>query len=891
MGGGLNLTLPDGDKYVFRRFLTHSVDAKNIRCIMGDEKGYMWVGTSDGLYVFHPDTLIARPHRYFHYSYGNRKLLANQVKYVMRDSKGQVWVGTQGGGLSYCKPNQGYGNLSFTHFTKGDGLVDDVVQSIAEDDEGRLWIATEYGISRFLPVTRTFENFFFSNAVQGNVYSESTVAKLSDGRLLFGTNYGMVIIDPEKIVSPQTITHVVLTNFKVNGVSMHPGEGDSPLMHALAYTDKIELMHYQNSFVVEFSTFDYSVANGSQYTYKLEPFDTDWSEPSSLNFAVYKKMAPGTYRLHVKACNSAGIWSETETILEITIKPPFWRSSIAYMLYFVIICTVLYVTFRIVRKFNTLRNRIEVEKQLTDYKLMFFTNISHEFRTPLTLIRGALEKIEDLGPVSEEMTYPVRLMHKSTERMLRLINQLLEFRKMQSNKLTLMPEQTDVIPFLREIWLSFEETAGDKRISYAFEPSEPHYQMYVDREKLDKIVYNLLSNACKYTPDGGSITFAVNVEEADHQLVFSVSDTGIGIPKEKQRELFSRFMQSSFSHDSMGVGLHLTYELVNVHGGRITYKERKGGGSVFTVSLPLEQVQFPEQQTAVSPLGNRSALGENLNASQGSDVRTETPVPLQQLPSVNRRKILIIEDDSDVSRFLVTELDPYFEVTTAFDGLSGLQSAQTFDGDLIICDVLMPGMNGFDVTRRLKSNFDTSHIPIILLTAMSTAENQLEGTKSGADAYITKPFSPKLLLARVSQLIDQRDKLREKYTKDPTLINPILSTAELDQKFADKLKSVMEQHLENPDFSIDDFSTELKMGRTAFYRKVKGVTGYTPNDYMRIFRMKKAVELLQDGHYNVSEITYKVGMKDPHYFSRYFKELFGVSPSTYLRGDKEPTKE
>lgn len=881
-GGGLDLAIPDGDMYSFRTYLTDNVNMMSVRFLTTDQNNWIWVGSSDGVCVFHPDSLIASPDKYYRYNYNNGKLLGNEVKYILCDRQGRMWIGALGGGLSLCVPDGDYGNLSFKHYTTGNGLVGNDVQSIAEDGEGTLWVATEYGISHFSPEMESFENFFFSTIAQGNVYSESTACNLPDGRLLFGSSHGLVVLDPEKVKSPHITSDVALTGLQVNGVRMSPGVEDSPLTHAISYTDDIELKHYQNSFVIEFSAFDYSMTNGTKYMYKLEHFDTEWNIPSSLNFAAYKKLNPGTYHLHVKACNSAGLWSDKEATLNIVIKPPFRKSSVAYILYFFFTCVLLYVVFRLIRKFNNLRNRIQIEKQLTDYKLMFFTNISHEFRTPLTLIKGALEKIESLGDLSKEMFYPVQLMGKSTDRMLRLINQLLEFRKMQHNKLTLRVEQTEVISFFQEIFLNFEEVAEDKNISYRFEPSRSHYIMYIDRGKLDKITYNLLSNAFKYTPDGGNIVFAVHVDEENSQLVFSVSDTGPGIPKEKQRELFSRFMQSSFSKDSVGIGLHLTHELVSVHKGNITYRERVGNGSVFTVSLLADRFQYNEDEFIVPYHPSEEPLThEEIESKEISNyyfIAEDTAI---------KKKILLIEDDNDVSKFLEIELSRYFEVTTASDGLSGLKSAQTFDGDLILCDVLMPGMNGFEVTRRLKNDFETSHIPIILLTAMSTLENQLEGTETGADAYITKPFSLKLLLARISQLIEQREKLRDKFSKDPVMVNPVLSVTELDQKFADRLKLIMEKELANPGFSIDDYAAKLKLGRTVFYRKVKGVTGYTPNEYMRIFRLKKAVELLQDGHYNVSEIAYMIGLKDPHYFSRCFKEHFGVSPSKYLRGDKE----
>lgn len=538
---------------------------------------------------------------------------------------------------------------------------------------------------------------------------------------------------------------------------------------------------------------------------------------------------------------------------------------------------MLYVAFCLIRNFNNLRNRIQVETQLTEYKLMFFTNISHEFRTPLTMIQGALEKIESLNKIPKEMVYSIQLMNKSTNRMLRLINQLLEFRKMQNNKLSLMLEETDVMVFFYDIYRSFKETADDKQIDFHFAPSTSSYKMFVDQSKLDKIVYNLLSNALKYTPKGGKVVFAIIVNEEVGKLFISVSDNGVGIPKEKQGELFSRFMQSGFSHNSVGIGLHLTYELVNVHKGSISFDENEGGGSVFTVILPLDSSVYGKNDFLVSSiLQEESFVHEQCDTYLTVNHDSVTPDPL------NKKRILIIEDDGDVRKFLETELGIYFEIISEPDGLSGLQKAQSFEVDLIICDVLMPGMNGFDVTRKLKRDFETSHIPIILLTAMSTSENKLEGVESGADAYITKPFSSRLLLARIFQLIEQREKLKRKFSNDPAMTSQALCSTELDRKFGEKLQTILEKQLDNPEFTIEDFASAVGVSRAAFFRKVKGVTGYTPNEYMRILRMKRAMELLQEGIYNVSEIAYKVGMNDPLYFSKCFKSHFGAPPSAYL---------
>lgn len=467
--------------------------------------------------------------------------------------------------------------------------------------------------------------------------------------------------------------------------------------------------------------------------------------------------------------------------------------------------------------------------------------------------------------------------------MLRLINQLLEFRKMQNNKLALSLEETDVIGFLYEIFLSFGDVAEQKNMKFLFKPSLPSYKMFIDKGNLDKVTYNLLSNAFKYTPANGTIIFSIQVDEAKKTIHIQVSDTGVGIPKEKQHELFKRFMQSSFSGDSIGVGLHLTHELVQVHKGTIEYNDNEGGGSIFTVCLPTDKTVYTEKDFLIPGNVLLKEINEQAPAlSERAPATLESPQPAIPL---NKRKVLIIEDDNDIRELLKEEIGTYFEVEVAVDGTSGFEKARTYDADLIICDVLMPGMSGFEVTKRLKSDFATSHIPIILLTALSSPEKQLEGIESGADAYISKPFSIKFLLARAFRLIEQREKLREKFSNEPGIIHAAMYSTDRDKEFTDRLDIILKANISRSDFSVEEFAQLMKLGRTVFYKKIRGITGYSPNEYLRIMRMKKAAELLlSEEHLTVAEVAYKVGINDPFYFSKCFKGQFGISPSVYQKG-------
>ena len=883
-GGGLNLAVPQGDGYRFMTLNTGNANQMIVRCIIEDNNGRIWVGTSGGIIVFNPDELIKNPKAYYAYSADNSTLPADEVRFIMQDRQGRVWLAVPGAGLSCCRVEQNnYSHLEFTTLNQTDGLVDNMVQAMVQDHQGLIWVSTEYGVSVLNPTTKMFDNYLFSQYMMGNVYSENAALLLDNGNILLGSNYGMLVADPSKVGNEQEKISITFTDLKVNGISMHPGDEDSPLEEALSYTDKISLAHNQNSFTIDFSTFNYSGDDAVKYSYMLENFDRQWSQPSTDSYVSYKNLPSGTYLLRVKACNTVGEWSG-ESVLKIVVRPPFWLSRWAIMLYVAMAVVAGYFVSRTMRNMSRLREKIRFEENLTKYKLVFFTNISHEFRTPLTLIQGSLEKIMKNGNLSDELSYSVKIMDKSTKRMLRLINQLLEFRKMQNNKLSLALEQIDIVPLLRDIFSNFKDEAESKHIDYNFVSEVKSLDVFVDKRHIDKIIYNLLSNAFKYTPTGKSITLTIKHDKPAGKLMITVADTGIGVPEEKREQLFSRFMQSNYSGDSFGIGLHLTHELVTVHKGTIEYHAVPEGGSAFTVTLPTNKEVYDNKDFLVAGnvLLKEETERQHLSAQPLDNDIQDDDMPLPTTP-LNKRRVLVVEDDNDVREFVSHELGRYFEVEAVADGRCGLEYATANDVDLIVSDVMMPVMNGYELTRRIKADFATSHIPVILLTALDSQDSVYKGIDSGADAYITKPFSPQLLLRRVFTLIEQRDKLREKFTNDITAARPALCSTDQDKLFADKLTELVNREMVNVNFSVDRCVEAMGIGRTAFFRKVKGITGYTPNEYIRVMRMKKAAEMLLNDTCTVAEVSYKVGIDDPLYFSKCFKKQFGVPPTAYRK--------
>lgn len=845
-GEGLSVAIPRGEGYEVRTFFADSVGLNEVRCLAIDRKGMLWGGTSGGLFCVDPTRFAADGKGLRVYKRGS------EIHDMLVDRQGRLWLTVPGEGL-VCMQD---GN--FRILDASQGLINNMVQSVVETEDGNLWVSTQQGVSCWKAKDNSFDNYLFSRVMMGNVYNENSAVCLDDGRVLLGGNYGLTIINPSRISHVKGQTSVVFIS--------HP------------YSDEMTLSYEERSPKINFSTLDYSDVNNVKYTYWLEGYDSSWSVPSPTPWVNYQNLPFGSYRLHVKASYSDGIWGK-ESVLDISVEPPFYLSVWAWVFYALFLTVVIVMVVKSIREKNILKGKIKFEQEFTRYKLVFFTNIAHEFRTPLTLIQGSLEKEKRIMKTNHwqlELEKTVRTMDKSVQRMLRLIDQLLEFRKMQAGKLKLSLQETDVVMFVQGICKMFDDAAESKQIDFKFESQLPAYLMYLDQQKMDKVVFNLLSNAFKYTHAKGTISVSLSFTDV---MTIRVADTGVGIPQEKREQLFSRFMQSSYTGESFGIGLHLTHELVRTHHGEITYQENEGGGSVFVVTIPLQKDCYEASDFLVK---NSPILKADLTKERdGQEEKTTDAVPSAPSAPLNRRTILLIEDDNDVREFLLSELESCFDLKVASDGKAGIAMAKELDVDLIVSDVMMPGMNGFELTKRLKNSFETSHIPIILLTALSTDENVLEGTESGADAYITKPFSPQLLMARILQLLNQREILRQKFGKVPQEIRSAMLRNEQDSLFVKRLDSIVYSRLGEQDLSADKVAGLLHLGRTIFYKKVRGTTGYTPNEYIRVIRLRKAAELLKEGEKNVSEVAYAVGFDNPYYFSKCFKEQFGMPPSQY----------
>ena len=855
----------DDGGYKFHHFMDSHLAA---RVMMQDHEGKIWVGAKSGLYSFTPREL-KKDRKAYQVLLAESDTHYSDVSSIFQDSRKRIWVGTIGGGVFVLEKKQ------FKNLTTSDGLISNEIHSIAEDDSGNIWIGTNRGLTILNPRDGRYRYIYDSGKPLQNIYSDNCVCKLPDGRMAFGTTSGIVIYSTASLAyHAKNKEHLAITKIAVNGVALEKMEDDSPLTIAPDDAEEIVLSHDQNSLTIECSMFNYFSSLRTRYSFMLEGYDENWSEPSAYNFATYKNLSPGQYVLHIKGFSDSS-QEYVERQITIVVRNPWWATWWAYILYFVLFCTLGYVVYKQLSTVYQLRRRISIEKELTEYKLQFFTNISHEFRTPLTIIRVAMDHMRSVKDIPAELRQSLSNMRHSTDRMLRLINQLLEFRKMQAGKLKLSLEDTDIIAFVRDIFQNFSDLAENKNISYNFISNVKSCEMPLDRQHIDKVVYNLLSNAFKYTPSKGSIEVGVRI--MDGLAVITVQDTGVGIPKEKQPELFQRFMQSSFSRESIGIGLHLTKALVEVHHGKIRFEENKPRGSRFVVELPTA----PEVYQPADFL-------------QQSDLQ---PVVLKQVPAyqemmgepMNNRHILIVEDDADVVNMLKQTLGHYFHVSIAMDGATALEILQKQEiPDLIVSDVMMPVMNGYELTRRIRSMADAQTIPIILLTALSNEDNKLKGTQAGADAYLTKPFDLRLLVSTCRQLLEQRDMLRKQKVQDngQTIAPPEIIVEERDKKLLDAMNKWLENHISDSMLSVDDMAEAMGYRRSVFFKKVKALTGQTPAEYIKNLRMNRAAEMLREETITVAEVCYKVGISDPHYFTKVFKQQFGISPKKYQQGKR-----
>lgn len=871
-------TLTSDGRFSEQHFLT-GIKGLRPHTLLLDRHGRIVVGAEKGVLRFNPDELLRDTSSY--------EWLANvSVVPLLEDSKGRLWAGTKKHGVLM---------IGGDTLTVANGLPSNIVQSLCEDSFGRICVGTTDGCTYYDPKTRHMNQLYFYKSPQHNFFNEKAAIRLADGRMAFGTTHGLIAVDKDFHNVNTTKRKPYITSLDINGASYYETDGLYSKYGRLEYAGHIELTHDQNTLTLSFSNFDYNYFEPALFSYRLVGYDSEWSHGSHANSTTYKNLRPGRYTFLLKYQNKSGQWTEEYKMITIDILPPWYLTWWAMTIFSLVFAALLWWIYRQLRTEYQLRRDIVVEKQLTEFKINFFTNISHEFRTPLTLIQGAMERINSVRIQTAELRMPIDRMQRNVDRMLRLVNELLEFRRMQEGKLHLALEQTEVVSFLRNIIYSFHDVAENRHITTTFTPQKKTINTYIDRGFVDKMVYELLNNSFKYTPKGGNVTMKVKSQETgtcfDHEtdkpqnLVIEVADTGIGVPPEKQSTLFDRYVRGQQRRNSLGIGLNLVAGLVEAHHGTIGYKDREGGGAVFTITLPMNKNIYAESDFLTGDL-----------ADQEKSIAFSTHVSEINNP-MNDRHVMIVEDDDEVLSYLNQELGRYFIVTTATDGEDALEKLKQEHSSiqLVITDIMMPKMNGIDLCRRLRKDENTRSIPVIMLTALSADDKQMTGYNAGADAYITKPFSLELLLAQCRNLIERRDRYKDDFSQEirrAKNITPQLVTDIQDKRLLQQLTVYIESHLADPNLSAEQFADDMKLGRTTFFTKVKQLTGQTPNEFIREKRLKRACELLSNGSVTISEVTYQVGMKSPSYFSECFKKRYGMSPKQFIKsGFPENNKE
>ena len=699
-----------------------------------------------------------------------------------------------------------------------------------------------------------------------------------------------------------------------------PG-GNSLLKVDIDDTDKLVLSHKENIFSVHFAALDYTNPQNIQYAYILDGFEKQWTFADKQRSVTYTNLPKGEYVLRVRSTNSDGVWVDNERILDIVILPSFWETPIAYVLYILFILIIILVAVYILFTIYRLKHEVSVEQQISDIKLRFFTNISHELRTPLTLIAGPVEQVLKNDKLPADAREQLVVVERNTSRMLRLVNQILDFRKIQNKKMKMQVQRVDIVPFVRKVMDNFEAVAEEHRIDFLFQTEKEHLYLWVDADKLEKIVFNLLSNAFKYTPNGKMITMFIREDE--NTVSIGVQDQGIGIAENKKKSLFVRFEnlvdKNLFNQASTGIGLSLVKELVEMHKATISVDSRLGEGSCFKVDFLkgkehydketefiLEDAEAPVRMGQVVDIANSSIQSETLIPDDSEKI--EAVYEEDAAKEENSKELmLLVEDNQELREFLRSIFSPMYRVVEAADGREGANKALKYLPDIIISDVMMPEKDGIEMTRELRADMTTSHIPIILLTAKTTIESKLEGLEYGADDYITKPFSATYLQARVENLLMQRKKLQSFYRdslmhthisagqKDALVVTDVPSAEEgtpetvpatlemspNDRKFMDKLVELMEQNMDNGELVVDDLVRELAVSRSVFFKKLKTLTGLAPIEFIKEMRIKRATQLIETGEFNMTQISYMVGINDPRYFSKCFKAQVGMTPTEY----------
>lgn len=863
-----------------------------INCIIEDNEGLLWIGTCNGLSCLNPQN-----ENFINYLSRNNLLPNIFVHTLLQDKKGLIWIGTSEGLYQFDKRTQ-----KFKVYTTQQGLPSDVICGVIQDDNNNYWISTHQGMSKFISDTETFINYTASDGIQGNEFTRGAFYKDQRGRLYFGGTSGVTSFAPKDITEPNKKLRIEITDFLIGNHSVKKGDlsgkyviTDSDVMDATRFT----LSYLQNSFRMELSTLDFTNPERIIYQYKIKELDTNWLNTSpGMNRVSYANLSPGTYTLMVRAKDNRNI-SEIRTV-EIVVTPPwyqtwwakvFWSCLVILLLY----ALTMYTLSRIHRRQEIIKQKHQ--EQINEAKLQFFINISHEIRTPMTLIISPLEKL--IAEHSDKQQVYL-MIYRNAQRILRLINQLMDIRKLDKGQMHLKFRETDIVGFIYDLMQTFNYQAQKKNITFTFKQEfsgNESLKVWIDLNNFDKVLMNVLSNAFKYTREGGNITISLKTGHNDayrgalkDYFEIDITDTGIGIDKDKIEQIFERFYQinndMTQSNFGTGIGLHLSRSLVKLHHGIIKAENREDEqGTRFIIRLPLgsdhlktEELENPEE------VGNDLTLSQlskdTLYETEEEEIAAGEP---KKPKAKTRYRVLIIEDDDEIRHYMCSELNTDFRISECTNGREGLEIILKEKPDLVISDIMMPEMDGITLCRKMKQNININHIPVILLTAKSKAEDRIEGLEIGADAYIVKPFNTELLRTTISNLIANRERLRGTLIGEQQVEEKIVKIAmkSNDEILMEKVMKTINENLTNPALNVEMLASNVGMSRVHMHRKLKELTNQSARDFIRNIRLKQAADLLREKNLSISEVAYATGFSNLSHFSNSFREFYGISPTEY----------
>lgn len=840
----------------------------------------IWVAATQGLFVYSPASRRALFPKDLVKDEATQVKLNGPCKVLLIDHQGWVWVGTLNG-LFVINPK----DKSSRFFGRAEGMPNEMINGLIEDRYGNVWVSTPSGLCRFQRLQdgeMKLMVFDSQNKLGKSNFGCMTVGHLAGGNLFFGTQDGYYIVNPADVKEMKYTGHPIFTSLRVNNQELVPGkevDGRTILTSALSATEKLVLKHHENFITILFSGLNFDMPSHTYYKYRLKGMSDRWIEMNpqdGVGRANFTDLAPGSYVLEVYSAGFDKVWSEQPATLLIEVQPPLWATWWAKLIYLLFFIAILTWGYRWKMEQNRKRMEDEKYKELEEMKYRFFTNISHEFRTLLTLIITPIGSILK-RTTDSETRHQLNDVSRNAGDLLQLVNQLLDFRKMEMNGERLNLQSGNLNEFIQYTTMKFMPLAEQKNIRLTFEDKTEGLFMYFDKDKVGKVLTNLLSNAFKFTKAGGKVNVCLEkcILDSRRCAHIVVEDTGCGIPKEEQGHVFERFCRteqdSSSQQIGSGIGLNMVYEYIQLHEGKVSLESEEGKGSRFIVDIPTDLKREVQQE----------ASEENCIASPVMDDVVDGAVGVQTSRKIEKT-VLVVEDNEDFSHFLSQELGRiYNKVLMAKDGIEGAMKAEAENPDIIVSDVMMPRMNGTDMCRRIKENIETSHIPIILLTAWSTDEGRATGYKAGADAYIAKPFDMEVLLARISNLLEKQEKRQRDFSHSISLDPKTVTDSSPDEDFLKEVIACIEKNIDNSEYTIDSLSTDIVMSRMSLYRKMKSLTGQTPADFIRTVRLKTAAKLLKEEKCTVSEACYRTGFASPQNFSKHFKEMFGVLPSQY----------